>query len=55
MTLPKAFESNISTVILFQPDVGWVAVISGIFAIVWGVIGTSIGISMLRQTLKEQK
>jgi CubicO group peptidase (beta-lactamase class C family) len=52
VTLPKAFEANISTVILFQPDVGWVAAISGIFAIVWGVISTSIGISMLRHTLK---
>lgn len=55
VTLPKTFESNISTVILFQPDVGWVAAISGIFAIVWGVINTSIGISMLRHEEKEQK
>lgn len=54
VALPKAFESNISTVILFQPDIGWVAAISGIFAIVWGVISTSIGISMLRQEVKEQ-
>jgi len=52
VALPKAFESNISTVILFQPDVGWVAAISGIFAIVWGLISTSIGISMLRHSLK---
>jgi CubicO group peptidase (beta-lactamase class C family) len=52
VTLPKAFEANISTVILFQPDVGWVAVISGIFAIMWGAISTGIGISMLRHTLK---
>ena len=52
VTLPKAFDANISTVILFQPDVGWVAVSSGIFAIVWGIISTSIGISMLRQTAK---
>ena len=36
VTLPIAFEANISTVILFQPDVGWVAVMSGVFAIVWG-------------------
>ncbi|MGZ9222857.1 MAG: hypothetical protein ACXW4Q_12185, partial [Anaerolineales bacterium] len=50
--LPGAFDANLGTVILFQPDVGWVAVISGIFAIVWGVISTSIGISMLRQTVK---
>ena len=52
VTLPTAFGANISTVILFQPDVGWVAVISGIFAIVWGLISTSIGVSMLRQTVK---
>ncbi len=42
VTLPSAFEANISTVILFQPDVGWVAVVSGAFAIVWGVVGTGI-------------
>jgi len=52
VTLPIAFEANISTVILFQPDVGWVAVVSGIFAIVWGIISTGIGISLLRQTVK---
>ncbi|MBE0684237.1 MAG: beta-lactamase family protein [Anaerolineales bacterium] len=52
VTLPSTFEANISTVILFQPDVGWVAAISGIFAIVWGIISTEIGISMLRLTLK---
>ncbi len=52
VTLPIVFEANISTVILFQPDVGWVAVVCGVFAIVWGVISTGIGISMLRQTVK---
>lgn len=52
VTLPAAFEANISTIILFQPDVGWVAVVSGVFAIVWGVISTGIGISMLHQTIK---
>jgi hypothetical protein len=52
VALPIAFEANISTVILFQPDVGWVALVCGIFAIVWGVISTSIGISRLRQTVK---
>jgi hypothetical protein len=51
--LPVAFDANLGAVILFQPDVGWIAVISGIFAIVWGVISTGIGISMLRQTVKE--
>jgi CubicO group peptidase (beta-lactamase class C family) len=55
VTLPIAFEANISTVILFQPDVGWVALISGVFAIVWGAISTGIGISMLRQTAKRQE
>jgi CubicO group peptidase (beta-lactamase class C family) len=52
VTLPKAFGSNISTVILFQPDVGWMAVVSGVFAMVWGVISASMGISMWRQTVK---
>ncbi len=46
VTLPKAFEVDISTMILLQPDVSWVAVISGIFAIVWGAISPCIGISM---------
>jgi CubicO group peptidase (beta-lactamase class C family) len=55
VTLPKAFDANISTVILFQPDVGWIAVIGGVFAIVWGVISTSIGISMSRQTVKRRE
>jgi CubicO group peptidase (beta-lactamase class C family) len=52
VSLPKAFGANISTVLLFQPDVGWVAVISGIFAIVWGVLRAGLGISMLRRTIK---
>lgn len=51
-TLPMAFDANISTIMLFQPDVGWVALISGVFAIIWGVISTSIGVSMLLQTIK---
>jgi CubicO group peptidase (beta-lactamase class C family) len=49
LALPIAFEANLSTVILFQPDVGWVAVVSGVFAIVSGTISIGIGISMLRQ------
>jgi CubicO group peptidase (beta-lactamase class C family) len=49
--LPIAFGADLPTIILFQPDVGWVAVISGIFAIVWGVMSTGIGISILRQTV----
>jgi CubicO group peptidase (beta-lactamase class C family) len=55
VALPKVFEVDISTMILLQPDVSWVAVISGIFAIVWGVISTSINISMLRQTVKRSE
>lgn len=38
--LPSTFGANIPTMILFQPDVGWVAVFSGIFAIVWGLLQT---------------
>jgi CubicO group peptidase (beta-lactamase class C family) len=52
VTLPSTFGANIPTMILFQPDVGWVATISGIFAIVWGTISAGIGISMLRLALK---
>lgn len=49
--LPVAFGADLAVILLFQPDVGWVAAISGIFAIAWGVISTGIGISMLRNTL----
>jgi CubicO group peptidase (beta-lactamase class C family) len=52
VTLPKAFDVDISTMILLQPDAGWVAVVSGVFALVWGAICAGIGISMLRQTDK---
>ena len=38
VTLPKAFEVDISTMILIQPDASWVAVASGIFAIGVGSI-----------------
>jgi hypothetical protein len=40
--LPSTFGANIPTMILFQPDVGWVAVVSGVFAIVWGLLRTSL-------------
>jgi hypothetical protein len=53
--LPKAFAANISTVILFQPDIGWVAAVSGVFAIVWGVLRTGIVISTFRQVFERQK
>jgi hypothetical protein len=51
VALPIAFEANISTVILFQPDVGGGALGSGIFALMCGVISSVIGISALRQTV----
>ena len=47
VTLPSTFGANIPTMILFQPDVGWVAVISGIFAIVWGLSRTGIVIAVM--------
>ena len=49
VTLPTVFEANISTIILFQPDIGWVTLVSGVFALVWGVINTGIGFLMLLQ------
>jgi CubicO group peptidase (beta-lactamase class C family) len=55
VTLPKAFGANTATVILFQPDVGWVAMISGIFAIVWGMVRTGIVASTLHQAFEKQK
>ena len=42
VTLPKAFEVDIPAMLLLQPDVSWVAVISGVFAIVWGLLRTSL-------------
>jgi hypothetical protein len=55
VTLPSAFGSKLSVILLFQPDVGWVAVISGVFAIVWGLFRTSIVISTQRQVFERQK
>jgi CubicO group peptidase (beta-lactamase class C family) len=48
VTLPSAFTAKMSVILLFQPDVGWVALISGVFAIVWGLLRTGIVISTLR-------
>lgn len=55
VTLPSAFGAKMSVILLFQPDVGWVAVITGIFAIVWGLLRTGIVISALRQIFERQK
>jgi CubicO group peptidase (beta-lactamase class C family) len=53
--LPSAFGAKMSVILLFQPDIGWVAVISGVFAIVWGLLRTGIVILTLRQTFERQK
>ena len=53
--LPSAFGAKMSVILLFQPDFGWVAVISGVFAVVWGLLRTGIVISTLRQTFGRQK
>ncbi|MEP7134337.1 MAG: serine hydrolase domain-containing protein [Chloroflexota bacterium] len=42
VALPIAFGAKMSVILLFQPDVGWVAVITGIFAILWGLLRTSL-------------
>ena len=55
VTLPSAFGAKMSVILLFQPDVGWVAVISGVFANVWGILRTGIVILALRQTFERQK
>lgn len=47
VTLPNTFGANIPTMILFQPDVGWVAVVSGVFAIVWGLLRTGLFVRYL--------
>jgi hypothetical protein len=48
VAFPSVFGAKMSVILLFQPDVGWVAVISGIFEIVWGLLRTGIVISTLR-------
>ncbi len=50
VTLPKAFEVDISTMILLQPDVSWVAVASGVFAMVWGLLRTGIVIAVMSKS-----
>jgi hypothetical protein len=39
----------LGAVILSQLDVGWIAIISGIFAIVWGLLRTGIVIAGLNK------
>jgi CubicO group peptidase (beta-lactamase class C family) len=49
--LPLAFHANLGAVLLFQPDVGWIAIVSGIFAVVWGLLRTGIVILTFRQSV----
>lgn len=51
--LPIAFGAKMSVILLFQPDVAWVALISGVFAIVWGLLRTGIVILTLRQIFEK--
>jgi len=51
VTLPGNFGADIPTMILFQPDVGWVAVFSGTFAIVWGFLRTSLFLRSQRDAM----
>ena len=55
VALPIAFRAKMSVILFFQHHVGWVAVISGVFAIVWGLLRTDIVISTLRQAFERQK
>ncbi|HNE03854.1 MAG TPA: serine hydrolase domain-containing protein [Anaerolineales bacterium] len=51
VTLPGNFGADIPTMILFQPDVGWTAVLSGVFAIVWGFLRTSLFLRSQRDAM----
>ena len=53
--LPNAFGVNLQAMILFQPDVGWIAVIGGVFALVWGFLRTGIVIYTMPQAFEQQK
>ena len=55
VALPKAFEVDIPTMILVQPDVSWIAVIRGVFAIVWGLLRTIIVVPNMRQAFEMKK
>jgi CubicO group peptidase (beta-lactamase class C family) len=55
VTLPSAFGAKMSVILLFQPDVGWMAVIGGFFAIVWGLLRTGMVISTMHQAFERQK
>jgi hypothetical protein len=50
--LPMTFGANRRAMILFQPDVGWIAVISGLFALVWGILRTGFVIYTMRQAFE---
>jgi Zn-dependent membrane protease YugP len=49
------FDVNMWVILHFQPDVSWVAVISGIFAIAWAVLRTGIVLSATARLLKNYR
>ena len=53
VTLPTAFGAKLSVILLFRPDLVWIAVISSVFAIVWGLLRTDVVISTLHQSYKQ--
>jgi len=53
--LPITFGTKMLVILLFQPDVGWVATISGVFAIVSGMLRTGIIILDIRQASRDRE
>lgn len=46
--LPMASSADLATIVLFQPDVGWVAATGGASAIIWAMSSIVVGLSMWR-------
>ena len=53
--ITKCVRSQDVGYLSFPTDVGWVAVISGVFAIVWGLLRTGVVVPTLHQTFERQK
>jgi hypothetical protein len=51
VTLPSVFGAKMPVILLCQPDVGWVVIMSDVLAIVWAVVRTGI----LTWTLRQQR
>lgn len=52
LLLPTAFGANLAAMLLFQPDVGWVATVTGLFAIIWGIASSGFRVSLVRFTIR---